>query len=101
MTINIATPFGAKPTRLYDAEIVEINGIKIVIHEEIDISNMEDIQFDATHFDSGFNLPYCRSKTKDECKEAIRLVLDKNKNYNFKQLKTINHETNIQHSSRM
>ena len=27
--------------------------------------------------------------------EAVKLILDKNKNYNFKQLKTINHETNI------
>lgn len=92
MIINIATPKGATPTRLYDAEIVEINGIKIVIHEEIDISNMEDIQFDATHFYSGFNLPDCRSKTKDKCREAVKRILDKNKNYNFKQLKTINHD---------
>jgi hypothetical protein len=91
MIINIATPKGSKPTRLYDAEIVEINGIKMVIHEEIDLSDMEDIQFDATHYESGLRLPECRSKTKDECKEAVKRILDKNKNYNFKQLKTINH----------
>ena len=101
MIINIATAHGSKPTRLNDAEIVKINGIKIVIHEEIDISDMEDIQFDATHFYSGMKVPYCRRKTKDECKEAVRFILYTNKNFNFKQLKTINYETNIQHPSRM
>lgn len=92
MILNIATKRGAFPTKLGEAEIMEFDGIKVVIHEELDPLDMENIRFDATHYNSGMNIPKCNRKTKSGCKNAVRLVLSKaiKSGYNFDKYSTIN-----------